>query len=79
MYYEKVIKTFHRTTRANECCSNSYECTNEGESASSGEEVSVPQQHHRKEPESKIIFTNKLEVLRVSQSSAATPPPPPHH
>ena len=42
---------------------------------SSGEEVSVPMQHH--EPESKRIFTTKLEVRRLSQSSATHPPPPP--
>ena len=44
---------------------------NEGES--SGEEVSIPTQHH--EPEPNIIFTTKLEVRRLSQSYI-TPPPP---
>ena len=68
-----INRTFHKTTCANECCSNRCECTNEGES--SGEEVSVPTQHHAHEPESKIIFTTRLEVRRISQSSA-TPTPP---
>ena len=68
-----INRTFHKTTCANEYCSNRCECTNGGES--SGKEVSVPTQH---EPESKIIFTTRLEVRRISQSSA-TPLPPPNH
>ena len=68
-----INRTFHKTICASECCSNRWKCTNEGES--SGEEVSVPTQH---EPQSKIIFTTRLEVRRISQSSA-TPPQPPNH
>ena len=66
-----INRTFHKTICASECCSNGCECTNEDES--SGEEVSVPTQHH--EPEPKMIFTTRLEFRRISQSSA-TPPPP---
>ena len=72
---QHLHKTFHRTTCASECCNNRCECTNEGESASSGEEVSIPPQHHGHQPDSKRIFTSRLEVRRVSQSSAT----PPHH
>ena len=68
---QHINNTFHKTTCANECCSSRCECTNEGES--SGEEVSVPTQHH--EPESKPIFTTRLEVRRISQSSIIPPPP----
>ena len=68
-----INKTFHKTICASECCNNRCECKNEGES--SGEEVSVPTQH--REPESKIIFTTKLEVRRISQNSITPPPPPP--
>ena len=68
-----INKTFHKTTCANECCKNRCECKHEGES--SGEEVSVPTQH--REPEAKIIFTTKLEVRLLSQSSISPPAPPP--
>ena len=67
-----INKTLHRNICASECCTNRCECKNEGES--SGEEVSIPTQ--RREPESKIIFTTKLEIRRLSQSSIAPPPPP---
>ena len=62
----RINKTFHITTCAIECCNNRCECKNEGESASSGEEVSIPQQHHKhnQEPESKIIFSSRLEILQ---------------
>ena len=50
-----INRTFHRTTRANECCSNRCGCTNEDES--SGEEVSIPTQHNVHEPEPKRVFT----------------------
>ena len=64
-------KTFHKTICASECCNNGCRCQNQGES--SGEEVSVPTQHH--EPEAKLMFTTHLEVRRISQSSI-TPPTP---
>ena len=67
-----INKTVHKTTCANECCNNRCECKNEG--GSSGEEVSVPTQSQ--EPEPKRIFTTKLEVRRLSQSSITPPPPP---
>ena len=78
-----VNRTFHRTTCANECCNNKCECTNEGESSPGEEVVSIPPQHEQ-EPESKIIFTSRLEVRRLSQSSATNDhhdphPPPAHH
>ena len=66
-----INKTLQKATCASECCSNRCACRNEGESSS--EEVSIPTQRH--EPESKIIFTTKLEVRLLSQSSIAPPPP----
>ena len=41
--FMQIIKTFHKTTCASECCHNTCECKNEGES--SGEGVAVPTQH----------------------------------
>ena len=70
---QHINKTVHKSTCTSECCNNRCECTSEGES--SGEEVAVPAQH--REPESKIIFTTKLEVRGLSQSSITPPPPPP--
>ena len=66
-----INKTVHKIICASECCDNRCECKNEG--ASSGEEVSVPTQHHK--PESKKVFATRLEVRRISQSSF-TPTPP---
>ena len=68
-----INRTFHKTTCANECCNNRCECKNEGESSS--DEVEVPT-HHR-DQETNIIFTTKLEVRRLSQTSVNPPPPPP--
>ena len=66
-----IDKIFHKTTCASECCNNRCECKNER--GSSGEEVEVPT-HHR-DQETKLIFTTKLEVRRLSQNSINPSPP----
>ena len=66
-----INRRFHKTTCASECCYNRCECKNEGES--SGEDVAVPTQHQ--EAESNIIFSSKLEIRRLSQTSINPPPP----
>ena len=70
---QHINKTFHKTASASECYNNRCERKNEGES--SGEEVSVPTQH--REPDTKIVFTTKLEVRRLSQNSINPPAPTP--
>ena len=70
---KSINRTFHKTTCTSECCNNRCKCKNEGESSS--DEVEVPT-HHR-DQETSRIFTTKLEVRRLSQTSVNPPPPPP--
>ena len=68
---KSINRTFHKTTCSSECCNHRDDCQNEGESSS--DEIEVPT--HRRDQETRTIFTTKLEVRRLSQTSINPPPP----